>query len=155
MNNTGKRKRHFSKDKFLAVTPGELVRLRQLSKRVTYKGNPSHKKNPGDFKLTPPAGARLDKSLCDAAGIFSQKEVLSLLKRGICLGLVSSQERNGFPKKVWAVVERNGKLIPLEAQLHLGASEGQYHGYPLYPSDPLYAEILRRWEILNGLSKNI
>ena len=153
MDNPVKRKRNFSKNKFLSATPDDLVRLRQLSKRVAYIGNPSHKKNPGDFKLTPPSGARLGKSLCDAAGIFSHKEALSLLKRGMCLGLVSSQERNGFPQNIWAVVERNGKLIPLEAQLHMSGvedSEGQYHGYPLYPSDPLYAEILRRWEILNG-----
>lgn len=35
-----------------------------------YEGSPLHKRNPGDFGLTPPADPRRDKNLCDEASIF-------------------------------------------------------------------------------------
>ena len=31
------------------------LRLEQLGQRLNYGGNPEHKRNPGDFGLTPPA----------------------------------------------------------------------------------------------------
>jgi hypothetical protein len=43
------------KRRFLAVDTDVLKRLDDLSKKVSYGGNPEHKKNPGDFGLTPPA----------------------------------------------------------------------------------------------------
>ena len=44
-----------SKRRFLEVNTDVLKRLADLSERVSYGGNPEHKKNPGDFGLTPPA----------------------------------------------------------------------------------------------------
>ena len=43
-----------------------------LQKNATYEGSPYHKRNPGDFGLTPPAAPRPDKTLCDEAGITSR-----------------------------------------------------------------------------------
>jgi len=37
---------------------------------VTYDGNPEHKRNPGDFGLTPPSSPRPDKTLCDGVASY-------------------------------------------------------------------------------------
>jgi hypothetical protein len=57
-------------------------------------------------------------------------------------GLVSVQERNGWPQNVWAVAA-NG--VPVEAMLE-NQEIGTYHGYPMLTGDPLRDEVLRRWE---------
>ena len=132
-------------------TPEHLEHFRQLSTLIVYKGNPAHKKNPGDFGLTPPSGARLGKSLCDEVGIFSRHEAQALLREGMKLGLVSLQERNGFPQNIWMVLKKENAFYPLEAQLE-NAEQGQYHGYPLQKSDPFYDEILTKWSCLYGQS---
>ena len=64
-----------------------------LAGRVTYGGNPEHKRKPGDFGLTPPAAPQADKSLCDAVGVFDLRTALCLLREGIKRGLVSEQVR--------------------------------------------------------------
>lgn len=117
-----------------------------LVKKVRYGGNPEHKKNPGDFGLTPPSQPKADKSLCDEIGIFRKIEAENLLREGIRRGLVSQQERKGFPQNVWAVTQ-GGK--PVEAQLE-NAEAGVYHGYPMPESDPFFDEVLSRWEVSNG-----
>ena len=48
--------------------------LLTLANRADYGGNPEHKKNPGDFGLTPPSDPRQGKSLCDVAKIFKRHE---------------------------------------------------------------------------------
>jgi hypothetical protein len=68
-----------------------------------YSGNPEHKRNPGDFGLTPPAAARMGKTLCDKVGIFSRNTALDLLREGLRRGLVSRQQREGWPQNVWAI----------------------------------------------------
>jgi hypothetical protein len=118
----------------------------ELAKRVGYGGNPEHKMNPGDFNLTPPADPRQGKSLCDAAKIFKREEALKLLKAGLSQGLVSDQDRDGWPKLVWSVTDDG---TPLEAQLE-NAQLGTYHGYPMPETDPLSHEVRRRWELLHG-----
>ena len=50
--------------------------LSALAERVSYGGNPEHKKNPGDFGLTPPSGARRGKALCDELQIFAKEVAL-------------------------------------------------------------------------------
>ncbi|MBQ7178226.1 MAG: hypothetical protein IJS08_12490 [Victivallales bacterium] len=135
------------KKEFKLQTPQIQKALQQLSTSITYKGNPAHKKNPGDFGLTPPSGARLGKSLCDEVGIFTLREAQTLLREGMKLGLVSVQERNGFPQNIWMVLKREEEFYPLEAQLE-NAIQGQYHGYPLQQSDPFYDEVLRKWSCL-------
>jgi hypothetical protein len=117
------------------------ARLESLSKTVVYKGNPAHKKHPGDFGLTPPAQPRLNKTLCDGTQVNLQSAV-RLLRAGAKLGLISIQERDGLPQNIWAV-SQNG--IALEAQLD-NVEAATYHGYPMGSGDPLATEILARWK---------
>lgn len=99
-----------------------------LADRVKYGGNPEHKRNPGDFGLTPPLQPRPDKTLCDEVKIFSRREATGLLKEGVKKGLISEQHtQNGYPQNIWAVTEEGW---PLEAQLE-NARQGTYHGYPM------------------------
>lgn len=122
-----------------------LNRLERLAEKVRYGGNPEHKRNPGDFNLSPPSNPRQAKTLCDEVGIFKRAEALAVLREGLRRGLVSIQERNGWPQNIWAVV--NGRS--LQAMLE-NAEQGTYHGYPLQEDEPLADEVLKRWESLNG-----
>ena len=114
---------------------------RDLLKGVTYEGNSVHKRNPGDFGLTPPAAPRLDKTLCDEAGISKKAEAKRLLRRGIKRGIVSKATAvGGFPKEVW-VVDADGNVF--EA---IHGTAGAYHGYPIRRSDPFSKEVHRVWD---------
>jgi len=115
------------------------LRLEQLGQRLNYGGNPEHKRNPGDFGLTPPSGARIGKMLCDEVGVFHRQEALELLRSGVTAGLVSERCVNGWPKNIWAV--RDGRV--LEAQLEQPET-GSYHGYPLQREDPFAELVLQR-----------
>lgn len=108
-----------------------------------YGGNPEHKRNPGDFGLTPPASPRPHKSLCDDANITSKKQAKDLLLAGIRKGLVSEQRNQAtdWPQNIWAVTCHG---VALEAQLE-NAQQGIYHGYPMPESDPLTAKVLEEW----------
>lgn len=70
--------------------------------KADYGGNPEHKRNPGDFGLTPPSNPRPHKSLCDDAGILSRQEAKNLLLAGIKKGCVSQQKiaPAGWPQNV-------------------------------------------------------
>ena len=59
-----------SKRRIKKLTEGELRHCSELAEQVRYGGDPEHKRNPGDFGLTPPNGPRQRKSLCEAVGIF-------------------------------------------------------------------------------------
>jgi hypothetical protein len=89
-----------------------------------YEGSPLHKRNPGDFDLTPPAAPRPDKTLCDEAGVTSRKLAAELFDRGIERGLVSDATVSGFPKQIW-IVDREGRVF--EA-MYGGSRDGRYHG---------------------------
>ncbi len=128
------------------MTEEDRQRYAALAEKAVYGGNPAHKKNPGDFGLTPPSSPRPAKSLCDAAGIFERCEARRLLQEGLRRGLVSKQQDGGWPKVVWAVSDGD---IPLEARLD-NSEKGSYHGYPLPPSDPLAIEIVKRWKEMHG-----
>jgi len=129
------------KRRLAEVDEGMAFRLKELAKQVKYGGNPEHKKNPGDFGLTPPSDPRQGKSLCDISDIFTHREALKLLQAGIRKGLVSHKSNQGWPQNVWAVTKDG---CALEAQLE-NCMQGSYHGYPMPDSDPLKAEILSRW----------
>ena len=86
----------------------------ELADRVSYGGNPEHKRNPGDFGLAPPSIPRPDKTLCDGCGIFRKAEALELLKAGVCRGLVSAAEVKGYPKSICSVTDSG---IALKVQL--------------------------------------
>jgi len=113
-----------------------------LASRARYGGNPEHKRNPGDFGLTPPSGPRPGKSLCDSADIYSRAIALKYLKLGLRKGLISERHHGQWPQNIWSVTD-DGK--PLEAQLE-NSETGTYHGYPMPESDPMAAEVIRRWK---------
>jgi len=116
--------------------------LKRWRKAVTYGGSPEHKRNPGDFGLTPPTSPRRDKTLCDGVLIFQKAAALKLLKEGVRRGLVSQQIRNGFPQNIWAV---SAEGVPLEAQLE-NAGIGTYHGYPMPEDDAFRDKVTQKWE---------
>lgn len=118
------------------------AQLQSLAGKVRYSGNAAHKRNPGDFGLTPPSLPRDDKSLCDSVGIFKRSEALKLLKQGVLRGMISEWDgTNGFPKNIWSVTVEG---IPLEAQLE-NAGNGTYHGYPLEMNDDFRESVLAKW----------
>lgn len=132
--------------RFFAMTEEDRQRFANLAEKASYSGNPAHKKNPGDFGLTPPAAPRPAKSLCDAAKIFERRETTRLLKEGLRRGFVSEQQDRGWPKAIWAVSDDG---VVLEARLD-NAEKGSYHGYPLPCTDPLASEIIMRWNDAHG-----
>ena len=138
--NMMKRYQKFNPKRRLAQ-PGTYTcaKLAELAESVRYSGNPEHKKNPGDFGLTPPAQARRGKTLCDTTKITSRDDALGYLRLGLERGAVSEQTVDDWPKIVWAVTDDG---IPLEAQRDRA---GTYHGYPMPPEDPMATEIVRFW----------
>jgi len=135
-----------SKRRIKKLEQDDLRRCSELADNVRYGGNPEHKKNPGDFGLTPPSGPRQGKSLCDAVGIFSRQAALKHLQSGLRKGLISDRFNGKWPQNIWSVAEDG---CPLEAQLENSAT-GTYHGYPMpAESDPLAAEIVRLWKMRN------
>ena len=121
--------------------PAERQALATLAERARYGGNPDHKRNPGDFALTPPAGPRHGATLCDGAKVFARDVALGLLKEGMRRGLVSVQEWNGWPQNVWAVTDDG---FPMEAELE-NQEVGSYHGYPMPMSDSFRDNVSERW----------
>jgi hypothetical protein len=96
-------RRSYNPKRALAEMPAE-EELIALAQRVYYGGNPEHKRNPGDFGLTPPSSPRPDKTLCDLAGITSKSQALSALRSGVLKGLIS-KKRGDFPQNIWSVSE--------------------------------------------------
>jgi len=124
------------------TSKAEASSLEILASRVTYAGNPAHKKKPGDFGLSPPSQPREGKILCDAAGIAKRSIATALLKQGLLRGMIRVQERKGWPQNIWAV---HGDDVPMEAVLE-NSETGTYHGYPLQRDDPFAGEVVARWE---------
>jgi hypothetical protein len=135
------RKRRSFNDKRRFMEPVDQEALDAIVDSICYGGNPEHKRNPGDFGLTPPTQPRPDKSLCDEIGVFRKAEAERLLRDGLRRGLVSESWRQGFPQNIWSVTA-DGK--PVEAQLENAAS-GIYHGYPMPQSDSFSQAVLKRW----------
>lgn len=138
------KRKSFNAKRTIIGTIGQDEILR-LQKNVCYGGNPEHKRNPGDFGLTPPSSPRPDKTLCDGANIFDKNKALGLLKEGIRRGLVSAQKRGNYPQNIWAVTEEGRAL---EAQLE-NQSKGMYHGYPMPEADPFCHKVLEKWSATN------
>lgn len=113
----------------------------KLVAEVCYGGNPEHKRNPRDFRLTPPLRPRPDKTLCDDVAVTTRSQALGLLRQGVKKGLVSEQMRGAYPQNIWAVTDEGQ---PLEAQLE-SAEQGTYHGYPMPESDPFREQVLDLW----------
>ncbi len=124
------------------VTDGNVLMLEEMAVRVRYGGNPEHKRNPGDFGLTPPAQPRPDKTLCDDIKLFSKAEAERLLKEGIRKGMVSQVHREeGFPQNIWAVTTGG---VPVEAQL-----ENPCTGYIMdtrcHTTIPFSRQVIQKW----------
>jgi hypothetical protein len=137
-------RRSFNPKRRIAPRPAsaeEFQRLAKLAERVRSGGNPEHKRNPGDFGLTPPNQPRQGKTLCDGAGIFRSDIAENLVKEGMRRGLVSEAGKGSWPKNVWAVSDAG---VALEAMLE-NAEAGTYHGYPMPDEDPLAEEVRERW----------
>jgi len=118
-----------------------------LREHARYEGIAYHKRRPGDFGLTPPAGPRRDKTLCDEANVTLRSIAGALLAQAIDGGLVSdAQGAPGFPKQMW-VVDESGQVF--EA-MYGGSRAGLYHGYPIRRTDPLFDEVVEAWERRNG-----
>src|ERR1017187_5656058 len=88
--------------------------LKRLAAEVRYGGKTDHKRNPGEFGLTPPSLPPDDKSLCDEIRLFRRAEALRLLRLGVERGMISPWDGTGYPKNIWSMTEDG---IPLEAQL--------------------------------------
>ena len=113
-----------------------------LLANAAYEGSPHHKRNPGDFGLTPPTAPRPDKTLCEEAGVRQRAVANALLRRAIERGLVSeATATDGFPKQLW-VVDDQGQVF--EA-MYGGSRVGRYHGYPIRRTDPLFEEVSAVW----------
>lgn len=115
--------------------------LREWLDRVRYSGNPEHKRNPGDFGLTPPASPRPDKQLCDRSGVFERAVAEHYLAEGVRRGMVSAQRVAGLPQNIWAVMPDG---VVLEAQLD-NREQATYHGYPLAEHDPFGRCVRDAW----------
>lgn len=115
--------------------------LMQLVDQLCYGGNPEHKRNPGDFGLTPPSQPRADKALCDDVRVFSRAGALAILRQGVIRGLVSEQKVGGVPQNLWSVTDQG---VVIEAQLE-NRDQCRYHAYPLPTSDPFIEVILSAW----------
>jgi hypothetical protein len=122
-------------DAISAEQLGELVR------RCHYGGNPEHKRDPGDFGLTPPASPRPGKTLCDGSGQISKAQAEQLLSLGIGKCMVSEQTSGEWPRNVWAISDA-GEVF--EAQLE-NKGQGVYHGYPMPLDDDFRDRILEEW----------
>ena len=104
-----------------------------LLRTVRYAGSPYHKRNPGDFGLTPPSAPRQNATLCDDVGVSRRATALGLLQGGIRQGLISQQTRNDYPVRIWSVRSSDGMVF--EARLE-NEEQGEYHGYPLQVASP-------------------
>jgi hypothetical protein len=128
------------KRRFASSLPAPEV-LERLAAELRYGGKPDHKRNPGDFGLTPPALPRDDKSLCDEIHLFRRVEALRLLRLGVERGMISPWDGTGYPKNIWSMTEDG---IPLEAQLE-NPGNGTYHGYLLEVNDDFRDSVIARW----------
>ncbi|MBI4950476.1 MAG: hypothetical protein HY908_00435 [Myxococcales bacterium] len=106
-----------------------------------------HKRNPGDFGLTPPASPRPEKTLCDEAAVATRAVAGALFQRAIEHGLVSADNAVlHFPKYLW-VVDEAGRVF--EA-IHGGSGAGRYHGYPIRRNDPFFDQVVTAWNHADG-----
>lgn len=143
MLNSLPEKRKFNNKYRVLATPDFICRkreLEELAEKAIYTGNPKHKKNPGDFGLTPPADPRPNVSLCDNAGIFARSAAQELLRQAFLKGLVDRRWAQGeWPRVVWMVHND----IVLQAMYGM---QGQYHGFPLDGAEPICEDVKKAWE---------
>lgn len=91
-------RRRFNFKRQIRAAPTDDAGLRALAAQVRYGGNPDHKRNPGDFGLTPPSRWRPGKTPCDDAAVFRKDDAVALLRDGVLKGMISVQMHAGFPQ---------------------------------------------------------
>lgn len=127
--------------------PLSLNERANLRANAGYEGSPHHKRNPGDFGLTPPSAPRPDKTLCDEAQVFQVGVATALFAAAIDAGIASEGTgAPGFPKQLWAV-DPSGQVFDA---MYGGSRVGRYHGYPIRRADPLFDEVVDAWNRRNG-----
>lgn len=140
-NKLAQRSGHNPKRKIANIdTMSENVR-NDLAQKCKYVGSPVHKRDPGDYDLTPPSAPRPGKTLCDPYKIC-KADAQNLLQSGFERGMLSVRNSNTWPEIVWAVSDAE---VVFEAQLD-NQEQGTYHGYPLQTDDPFREEVLREWK---------
>lgn len=112
-----------------------------LSTRVSYGGNPEHKRSPGDYGLTPPASPRPGKTLCDGTRNIPKEEATRLLVNGLIKGMFSPCNAEQWPQNIWSL-SNNGEIF--EAELE-NCIRGVYHGYPMPKNDFFRSVVNTEW----------
>lgn len=128
------------KRRILAAGEWSEEKLKAMAEKASYGGNPEHKSRPNDYQLKPPANPRPGKTLCDEVSEFPKLRAQNLLCAAFLRGMVSVQERDGWPQSVWAVCEDEA----YEAQLE-NRAKGVYHGYPMPAQDNFRDVVLKEW----------
>lgn len=136
-----KRKGYNPKRRIAAADHWPEGKRREMAGRVRYGGNSEHKSKPNDYGLKPPTNPRPGKTLCDAINEFPKGRAEELLRNGLLRGMVSVQERDGWPQNVWSVFEGE----PFESQLE-SRGQGVYHGYPMPTDDDFRNMVLAEWK---------
>ena len=107
-----------------------------------YQAAAYHKRNPANYGLPQGPDPRPDKTWCDLDRIVYKEEAVSLVRDGLCLGLVSPSLDGEWPRRVWAV---GPDRQVYEAQL-TNKELGTYHGYPLRQADDSVDLVLEAWD---------
>ena len=131
------------KKKSAVVSPGAIREdeLEEMAQGVRYRASPYHKSSPLAWGLSRPV-PRADKTICEGSGITCCRDAAELLKSGIRRGMVSEDQRGGWPQNIWAV-DAEGTVY--EAQLS-NRELGEYHGYPMKHGDKFAEFLLSEWE---------
>jgi hypothetical protein len=116
------------------VLPDRIAVLRET---VHYEGSPKHKKNPVIFGLEPFRGDRGDATLCDEHASFqpaNMAAIPAMIDRGLRAGLIGTN--------IWAVAD-DGWIFQGSVT---NADQGEYHGYPVRPTEAIAEPVYRRFK---------
>lgn len=136
--------RRSDNDKRRLVDNPAPAQLDRLARTVTYKGSSKHKLRPHLYDLPPYRGDRGDATLCDRDARFEPSDmpqIPSMIRRGIEAGLVDQGGRI-----LWAVAD-DGWMFEFRLT---NATQWEYHGYPLRPTEAIAVLVFRRFALWAG-----
>ena len=110
-----------------------------MAREAHYKSSDYHRAGP-DGQSVPKR--RPDKTVCHERD-GRHPDAGRLLKMGFRRGMVSTRQRNDWPRNVWAV-DSNG--VAYEGML-TNQGNGQYHGYPMVPKLRFTKHIVAQWSM--------
>lgn len=134
------RSRNNQKRQLCATPPAPDLR-EAFAAMAAYGCYSKHKYNPSAYGLTPYAGTDEERTYCDAHADFNPADVARipiLLRRGILAGLWAEYSKDTPPRMLWTV-DDNGWIYELRIT---NAGLGQYHGYPVLPSDAFSRKVM-------------